>query len=130
MSKKCCSQSVNVFIPTSLRLNTLFEIYCSFITSHIKKAKQSELINLSAATYAVFTVLKKKGNNYVRKITTVTMENGKYAIGTELDKNSKAYISLQAGNSFTGPGILFGKTYYNWYWIIDDEYVGYLGTLN
>ena len=128
MSKKC-SQSVKIFSPTSLRSNTLFKIYCMFITRHIKKAKQQDLVNLSAATNAVFTLFKKNKNEYVRILTTVPMENGKYAIGTKLDTTSLAYAALQNGKSFIGPGILFGKTYSNAYWIIDDKYVGYFGSI-
>jgi len=130
MCKKYCAQSKLVIDPTQIRMNTLFEIYCSFITKHVKKTKQQELVNLSAATNANFTLFKVKGSDYVRIKTTVQKENGKYAIDTKLDNTDLAYSALQAGNSYQGQTVLFGVAFYAWYWIMDETYVGYFGISN
>jgi hypothetical protein len=130
MSKNCCSQSQLVFDPTEIRMNTLFEIYCKFITNNIKKTKQQELVNLSAATNANFTIFKLKGSDYVRIKTSVQEENGKYAINTKLEINSPEYAALKAGKSYQGTVVLYGKSYYAWYWIINDKYAGYFGIAN
>ena len=128
MSCKKCSSSPIDLNTSSIRSNTLFEIYCKFLTPHIKKAKQEELVNLTAATGAYFTIFKKCGPDYIRKRTTLMQQNGKYAINSVLDPLSLAYIALTDGKSYEGFAKLYEKTYYSWYWTIDKDYVGCFGT--
>ena len=128
MTCKKCSESDIELNTTTMRSNTLFKIYCKFLLPHIKKVKQKELINLTSATNACFTIFKKNEKNYIRKKTTLTKKNGEYAINSILDPTSLAYIALTNGQSFKGIVTIYDKSYYAWYWVINNDYAGFFGS--
>lgn len=61
------------------------------------------------------TVFAKKGDSFIRVITTVKTDNGERAVGTELDKNGQAYYEVSNGNTYYGEADILGSLYMTCY---------------
>lgn len=55
------------------------------------------------------TIFSYEGQDFIRKHTSLTTEDGKSAVNTKLDRNNPAYKALVKKHSFTGEVTLFGK---------------------
>jgi len=66
-------------------------------------------------TGAVATVFARRGDDYVRVITSLKNGNGQRSIGTLLDLNHPAYKAITSGTSFIGFATLFGRQYITQY---------------
>ncbi|BDT67091.1 hypothetical protein os1_12600 [Comamonadaceae bacterium OS-1] len=71
-------------------------------------------------TGGVATVFAKKGDDYLRITTSLKKQDGARAMGTLLDRSHPAYALIQAGQSYTGPAVLFGTPYMTRYEPIKD----------
>jgi len=56
------------------------------------------------------TVFTFDGKDFIRKETTLVMEDGKSAVGTKLDQDSPAYKALMQKHSYTGDVTVFGHS--------------------
>ncbi len=66
-------------------------------------------------TGGVATVFARKGDDFERVTTSLKKQDGTRAMGTLLDKNHPAYPLMLAGQSYTGPAVLFGTPYMTHY---------------
>ena len=71
-------------------------------------------------TGGVATVFVKKGEDFQRVTTSLKKQDGERALGTLLDRAHPAYKLMLAGQAYTGPAVLFGKTYMTHYDPIKD----------
>jgi methyl-accepting chemotaxis protein-2 (aspartate sensor receptor) len=71
-------------------------------------------------TGGVATVFARKGDDFVRVTTSLKKQDGSRAMGTLLDRNHPAYKLIIAGQTYTGPAVLFGKPYMTHYEPIKD----------
>ena len=71
-------------------------------------------------TGSVATVFAKKGDDFLRVTTSVKKQDGSRALGTLLDRAHPAYALMLAGQSYSGPAVLFGKPYMTYYEPIKD----------
>ncbi len=71
-------------------------------------------------TGGVATVFAKKGDDFMRITTSLKKQDGTRAMGTLLDRSHPAYALVQAGQSYTGPAVLFGTPYMTRYEPIKD----------
>ncbi|MDO8449997.1 MAG: Cache 3/Cache 2 fusion domain-containing protein [Rhodoferax sp.] len=71
-------------------------------------------------TGGVATVFAKKGADFLRITTSLKKQDGERALGTLLDRAHPAYKLILAGQSYTGPALLFGKPYMTHYDPIKD----------
>ncbi len=71
-------------------------------------------------TGGVATVFARKGDDFERVTTSLKKQNGERAMGTLLDRNHPAYPLMLAGQPYTGPATLFGKSYMTHYDPIKD----------
>jgi len=69
----------------------------------------------SSDTSGVATVFAKKGDDFLRVTTSLKKQDGSRAMGTLLDRAHPAYARIQAGQTYTGPAVLFGKPYMTHY---------------
>ena len=67
--------------------------------------------NFTKQTTADATIFAVDGDDFVRVSTSMKMENGERAVGTNLDRRSPAYAVLREGGTYTGLASLFGKQY-------------------
>ena len=74
----------------------------------------------SMDTAGVATVFAKKGDDFIRVTTSLKKQDGTRALGTLLDRAHPAYALVQAGQTYTGPAVLFGKPYMTHYDPITD----------
>jgi len=80
------------------------------------------------------TIFVKSGDDFVRVATNVKKDDGSRAIGTVLDPNGKAIVSIRKNEAFYGDVDILGKPYTTGYEPIRDAgnnvigiyYVGYL----
>ena len=72
-------------------------------------------------TGGVATVFVKKGDDFQRVTTSLKKQDGERALGTLLDRNHPAYKLVLAGQTYTGPAVLFGKAYLTHYDPIKDS---------
>jgi hypothetical protein len=80
------------------------------------------------------TIFVKSGDEYVRVTTNVKKDDGSRAIGTILDPNGKAIVSIRKNEAFYGDVTILGKPYTTGYEPIRDAannvigiyYVGYM----
>jgi cache 3/cache 2 fusion protein len=80
------------------------------------------------------TIFVKSGDDYVRVSTNVKKDDGSRAIGTVLDPNGKAIVSIKKNEAFFGDVDILGKPYITGYDPIHDAsgavigiyYVGYM----
>ncbi len=66
------------------------------------------------------TIFVRRGDDFVRVITSVKTENGDRAIGTLLDRASPAYLPNLNGQAFNGKVTLFGRRFVTNYTPIKD----------
>lgn len=66
-------------------------------------------------TGALATVFLRQGDDFVRVTTSVVDLSGKRAIGSLLDRNSKTYAALSAGENYHNVVNLFGTDYLGFY---------------
>ncbi|WP_020410178.1 methyl-accepting chemotaxis protein [Hahella ganghwensis] len=66
------------------------------------------------------TIFVKRGDDFVRVITSVKKQDGSRAVGTLLSQNSPAYIENIKGQPFTGKVTLFGRQFVTNYTPIKD----------
>jgi methyl-accepting chemotaxis protein-2 (aspartate sensor receptor) len=78
-------------------------------------------------TGGVATVFSRKGDDFVRVTTSLKKQDGSRAMGTLLDRNHPAYKLIIAGQTYTGPAVLFGKPYMTHYEPIKDPVAGVIG---
>nr|WP_315243721.1 Cache 3/Cache 2 fusion domain-containing protein [uncultured Albidiferax sp.] len=71
-------------------------------------------------TGGVATVFAKKGDDFLRITTSLKKQDGARAMGTLLDRSHPAYALMQAGQTYTGPAVLFGTPYMTRYEPIKD----------
>lgn len=83
----------------------------------------------TSQSQGVATIFVKTGDDYVRVTTSLKKEDGQRALGTLLDKAHPGYARLQAGQSFVGIAILFGKQYMTQYDPIKDASGKLIGAL-
>jgi len=57
------------------------------------------------------TIFVLDGDDYTRITTSITDKTGKRVVDTKLGKNSKAYPSIQSGNSYSGEAVILGNNY-------------------
>lgn len=80
------------------------------------------------------TIFVKSGDEYVRVATNVKKDDGTRAVGTILDPNGKAIVSINKNEAFYGEVTILGKPYITGYDPIHDAagkvigiyYVGYM----
>jgi len=56
------------------------------------------------------TIFRYDGQDFIRKKTTLTTEDGASAVSTKLDRSSPAFEQLVQKKSYTGQAKLFGRT--------------------
>jgi len=66
-------------------------------------------------TGGVATVFAKKDDDFLRVTTSLKKEDGSRAVGTLLARDHPGYSKVRAGESYTGPAVLFGKPYMTHY---------------
>jgi methyl-accepting chemotaxis protein len=59
----------------------------------------------------VATIFVRSGDDFLRVTTSLKKEDGSRALGTFLDKESPAYKTIMAGNTYFGKAHLFGRDY-------------------
>jgi methyl-accepting chemotaxis protein-2 (aspartate sensor receptor) len=67
------------------------------------------------ATGAVATVFMRQGDDYLRVASSLKTDKGEPATGTQLDRQHPAYAEVQAGRSYMGLAMLFGRQYMTQY---------------
>lgn len=78
------------------------------------------------------TIFSKDGDRFVRITTNVMKDNGKRAVGTELNNTTKAYAALSQGVAFYGVVDILGSPYITGYeplYAKNGDYIGisYMG---
>jgi len=76
---------------------------------------------LSETLNIVATVFVKKGDGYVRVITSVKDQQGARAVGTPLDPKGKAFAAISAGRDYMGDAEILGLPYRTKYVPLLDE---------
>ncbi len=76
---------------------------------------QPEIDRFTDITGAVATLFQRKGDDFLRTATSLKKEDGSRAVGTMLDRNHPGYSRIIAGESYTGPAVLFGRNYMTHY---------------
>ncbi|OIN91796.1 MAG: methyl-accepting chemotaxis protein [Comamonadaceae bacterium CG1_02_60_18] len=71
-------------------------------------------------TGGVATVFVRKGDDFERVTTSLKKQDGSRAMGTLLGTGHPAYQLMLAGQTYTGPAVLFGKPYMTHYEPIKD----------
>ncbi|MBK1684408.1 methyl-accepting chemotaxis protein [Rhodoferax fermentans] len=72
-------------------------------------------------TGGVATVFSRKGDDFERVTTSLKKQDGERAMGTLLDRKHPAYALAMAGQTYTGPALLFGKPYMTHYEPVKDS---------
>jgi len=72
-------------------------------------------------TGGVATVFARKGDDFERVTTSLKKQDGERDMGTQLDRNHPAYKLMLAGQTYTGPAVLFGTPYMTHYDPIKDS---------
>ncbi|WP_304621506.1 methyl-accepting chemotaxis protein [Rhodoferax sp. BLA1] len=72
-------------------------------------------------TGGVATVFARKGDDFERVTTSLKKQDGERAMGTLLDRKHPAYALALAGQTYTGPALLFGKPYMTHYEPVKDS---------
>jgi methyl-accepting chemotaxis protein len=78
---------------------------------------------------AIASIFARTGDDFVRVTTSLKKQDGSRAMGTLLDRKSSAYVSITAGDTFTGLATLFGKRYITQYRPIHDASGKVIGAL-
>lgn len=80
----------------------------------------SQVDAFAEATGGNATIFVRRGDDFVRVVTSVKTENGDRAIGTLLDRASPAYLPNLNGKAFNGKVTLFGRRFVTNYTPIKD----------
>lgn len=75
----------------------------------------------AALTGGNATIFVRRGDDFVRVVTSVKKQDGSRAVGTLLSRSSPAYQANMNGNPFTGKVFLFGKPFITNYSPIKSE---------
>ncbi|AYC32976.1 methyl-accepting chemotaxis protein [Pseudomonas cavernae] len=75
----------------------------------------------AALTGGNATIFVKRGEDFVRVVTSVKKQDGSRAVGTLLDRASPAYARVIRGEAFTGKVNLFGRQFVTNYTPIKDS---------
>ncbi|WP_210543156.1 methyl-accepting chemotaxis protein [Rhodoferax sp. PAMC 29310] len=81
----------------------------------------STVDRFSKDTGGVATVFAREGDDFKRITTSLKKQDGERAMGTLLDRAHPAYARMLAGQPYTGPALLFGKSYMTHYDPIKDS---------
>lgn len=79
---------------------------------------QTNIDRFTKITGAVATLFVKQGEDFLRMSTSLRKQDGSRAVGTFLDRKHPGYKKVLAGESYTGPAILFGRNYMTHYYPI------------
>jgi methyl-accepting chemotaxis protein len=71
--------------------------------------------SISSELNIVATIFVKENNDYRRIATSITIQDGKRAIGTLLDSKGAAYPVIQSGQEYIGETSILGKEYITLY---------------
>lgn len=69
----------------------------------------------TAQTGVTATIFVRSGEDFVRISTSIKMQNGERALGTNLSRAHPGYARLLAGQSYVGYATLFGTQYLTQY---------------
>ncbi|RTI90485.1 chemotaxis protein [Campylobacter jejuni] len=69
------------------------------------------ILTFKHSTNAEATLFVKYNNDFIRIASSLKNEDEESVVGTALDHNSPAYVSVSKGNDFYGRTSLFGKDY-------------------
>ena len=72
-------------------------------------------------TGAVSTIFVRDGEDYIRIATSLKKEDGSRAVGTQLDRSSAAWRSVNKGEVYRGLATLFGHRYITQYQPVQDD---------
>jgi methyl-accepting chemotaxis protein len=89
----------------------------------------SDVDRFTSNTGSTATLFVARGEDLVRVTTSVKLQSGERAVGTELDRSHPAYRLLLGGQSYTGYATLFGKQYMTQYEPIVDRAGQVIGAL-
>ncbi|MFH0974587.1 MAG: Cache 3/Cache 2 fusion domain-containing protein [Spirochaetota bacterium] len=81
---------------------------------------QDNIDRFTRITGAVATLFIREGDDFRRASTSLRKQDGTRAVGTLLDKNHPGYKKVLAGESYTGPAVLFGRNYMTHYEPVKD----------
>jgi methyl-accepting chemotaxis protein len=81
---------------------------------------QDAIDRFTGVTGAVATLFVRQGDDFQRVSTSLRKEDGSRAVGTMLDHNHPGYKKVLAGETYTGPAVLFGRNYMTHYVPIRD----------
>jgi methyl-accepting chemotaxis protein len=112
------SQIFEAMFPQGL---TVDEAHTVNVSSHNVPAVKSgdKVLNLDFAAVdqirnlssGVATLFVRSGDDFLRVTTSLKKQDGSRALGTFLDKESPAYKSIMAGDTYFGKAQLFGSEY-------------------
>jgi methyl-accepting chemotaxis protein len=80
----------------------------------------NEVDGFSKVTGGNATIFVRRGEDFVRVVTSVKKEDGSRAVGSLLDRNSAAYSKISAGADYNGKMVLFGQPFVTHYSPIKD----------
>lgn len=81
----------------------------------------TEVDQFAQATGGNATIFVRRGDDFVRVVTSVKKENGDRAVGTLLSRESPAYKSNINGQAFNGKVTLFGRRFVTNYTPIEND---------
>ncbi|MDR2583450.1 MAG: methyl-accepting chemotaxis protein [Fibromonadaceae bacterium] len=70
---------------------------------------------VSSELNLVATIFAKENNDFRRIATSITLQDGKRAVGTTLDSKGAAYSAIQSGKEYIGEATFDGKEYITLY---------------
>lgn len=76
---------------------------------------QEQIDRFTSVTGAVATLFVRQGDDFMRVSTSLRKQDGTRAVGTLLDRKHPGYARVMAGESYTGPAVLFGRNYMTHY---------------
>ncbi|MBP7736283.1 MAG: methyl-accepting chemotaxis protein [Spirochaetes bacterium] len=72
---------------------------------------QDNIDRFTKISGAVATLFMRQGDDFLRVSTSLKKQDGTRAVGTLLDRKHPGYKKVLAGESYTGPAVLFGRNY-------------------
>ncbi len=72
---------------------------------------QDNIDRFTSVTGAVATLFMRQGGDFLRVSTSLKKQDGTRAVGTLLARDHPGYRKVLAGESYTGPALLFGRNY-------------------
>lgn len=80
----------------------------------------TQVDQFTEATGGVATLFVRQGEDFFRVTTSLRNPKGDRVLGTQLDRKHPAYAKLYAGQAYTGPALLFGRSYMTRYLPVKD----------